>query len=185
MKIFTKFDYNMVCSRLLQDKLDALGLKYRIIAFGEVEFLEEISKEKFQELENELDLYGIEIIENQKTVLVEKIKEAINEMIQSEEPVSMKASAYLADKLDHSYGYLSNLFSEVTFTSIENFIILQKIELAKNLIIKNNLSLTEVAYKLNYSSVAHLSTQFKNVTGITPSQFQRIISKRRELANTK
>ena len=185
MKIFTKFDYNMVCSRLLQDKLDLLGLKYRIVAFGEVEFLEEITKEKFQELENELDLYGIEIIENQKTVLVEKIKEAIHEMIQSEEPLAMKASAYLADKMDHSYGYLSNLFSEVTFTSIENFIILQKIELAKNLIIKNNLSLTEVAYKLNYSSVAHLSTQFKNVTGITPSQFQRIISKRRELANTK
>ena len=89
---------------------------------------------------------------------------------------------YLAEKLNHSYGYLSNLFSDVTYTSIENFIIIQKIELAKQLMIGNQLTLTEIAYRLNYSSVAHLSTQFKNTTGITPSAFQRIITKRRELA---
>ena len=100
-------------------------------------------------------------------------------MVHSEEPINVKASVYLTDKLNHSYGYLSNLFSEVTFSSIENYIMMQKIEHAKNLIIKDNLTLTEVAYRLNYSSVAHLSTQFKNITGITPSQFQRIITKRR------
>lgn len=156
-----------------------------MVAFGEVEFLEKISAEKMKELRETLEDYGITIIENQKTVLIEKIKETILEMVHSEEPINVKASVYLADKLQHSYGYLSNLFSEVTYSSIESYIMMQKIEHAKNLIIKDNLTLTEVAYKLNYSSVAHLSTQFKNVTGITPSQFQRIITKRREIANKK
>lgn len=185
MRIFTKFDFNAVCRRVLEDQLNNLGIRYRVIAFGEIEFLEIVSKEKMKELTAALGEYGIEIIENQKTVLVQKIKDTIVEMVHSEETPNVKASVYLAEKLKHSYGYLSNLFSEVTFTSIENFIIMQKIEHAKNLIIKNNLTLTEVAYQLNYSSVAHLSTQFKNITGITPSQFQRIISKRRDIANKK
>lgn len=183
MKIFTKFDYNTVCKKVLEDKLGNLDLKYRIIAFGEVEFLEKIPSEKMKLLKEDLEEYGITIIENQKTVLIEKIKETILEMVSSDEPLNVKASVYLSEKLSHSYGYLSNLFSEITFSSIENYIMLQKIERAKSLIIKDNLTLTEVAYKLNYSSVAHLSTQFKNITGITPSQFQRIISKRREIAN--
>ena len=185
MKIFTKFDYNAVCKKVLEEKLDQLGAKYRVVAFGEVEFLEKIPAEKMKEFRAELEEYGISIIENQKTVLIEKIKEAILEMVHSEEPINVNASVYLTDKLNHSYGYLSNLFSEVTFSSIENYIMMQKIEHAKNLIIKDNLTLTEVAYRLNYSSVAHLSTQFKNITGITPSQFQRIITKRREIANKK
>ena len=99
----------------------------------------------------------------------------------SEKALNIKTSVYLAEKLEHSYGYLSNLFSEITYTSIENFIILQKIEYAKQLILTTNFSLTEIAFKLNYSSVAHLSSQFKNTTGITPSAFQRIISKRKEI----
>ena len=185
MKIFTKFDYNAVCKKVLEDKLSAFNFKYRIVAFGEVEFLEKIPADKMKELKSELEDYGITIIENQKTVLIEKIKETIMEMVSSEEPINVKASVYLSEKLSHSYGYLSNLFSEITYSSIENYIMLQKIERAKNLIIKDSLTLTEVAYKLNYSSVAHLSTQFKNITGITPSQFQRIISKRREIANKK
>ena len=185
MKIFTRFDFNAVCSKVLEEQLEQLGIRYKIVAFGEVEFLEPVSKEKSDELSSSLQKYGIEIIENQKTVLVQKIKDTIVEMVHSDEPLQVKASVYLAEKLQHSYGYLSNLFSEVTFTSIENFLIMQKIEHAKNLIIKDNLTLTEVAYKLNYSSVAHLSTQFKNITGITPSAFQRIIAKRREIAMKK
>lgn len=185
MKIFTKFDYNAICKKILEEKLNKLGIKYRIVAFGEVEFLEKVPTDKMKEFRTELEEYGISIIENQKTVLIEKIKETILEMVHSEEPINVKVSVYLTDKLHHSYGYLSNLFSEVTYSSIENFIMMQKIEHAKNLIIKDNLTLTEVAYRLNYSSVAHLSTQFKNITGITPSQFQRIITKRREIANKK
>lgn len=185
MKIFTKFDYNAVCKKVLEEQLGKLDIKYRLIAFGEIEFLEKISEDKLEELKSDLQDYGISIIENQKTVLIEKIKEVIMEMITIEEPLNVKASVYLSEKLNHSYGYLSNLFSEITFSSIENYIMLQKIERAKNLIIKDHLTLTEIAYKLNYSSVAHLSTQFKNITGITPSQFQRIIIKRREIANKK
>ena len=104
-------------------------------------------------------------------------------MVKSEEPISVKISIYLSEKLNHSYGYLSNLFSEITYSSIENFIIIQKIELAKELINAGDMNLTEIAFRLNYSSVAHLSTQFKNTTGITPSAFQRIILKRKEKYN--
>ena len=101
-------------------------------------------------------------------------------MVYAEEAPNVKVSAYLVDKLNHSYSYLANLFSDITFTSIENYVIIQKIEFAKQLIVNNKLTLTEIAFRLNYSSVSHLSTQFKNTTGITPSSFQRIITKRRE-----
>ena len=116
--------------------------------------------------------------------MVQKIKDAIVEMVFNDEnAINVKSSVYLSEKLNLSFGYLSNLFSEVTHTSIENFIIIQKIERVKQLIIINELSLTEIAYLLSYSSVAHLSTQFKNTTGITASAFQRIIEKRRENLN--
>jgi AraC-like DNA-binding protein len=182
MKAFIKFDINVLTKKLLENLLTPFGVKFRIIGFGEIEFLEKVSQEKIEEMTLILNEYGIEIIENQKSILVQKIKDTITEMVSSEDPLNVKSSAYLADKLDHSYGYLSNLFSEITYTSIENYIIIQKIELAKNLIINNQMTLTEIAYKLNYSSVAHLSTQFKNITGITPSAFQRIVKKRREIA---
>ena len=182
MKAFIKFDINVLTKKLLEDLITPFGIKFRIIGFGEIEFLEKVSQEKIDEMTLILNEYGIEIIENQKSILVQKIKDTISELVNCEEPLAVKSSVYLAEKLDHSYGYLSNLFSEITYTSIENYIIIQKIELAKNLIINNQITLTEIAYKLNYSSVAHLSTQFKNITGITPSAFQRIVMKRREIA---
>lgn len=182
MKAFIKFDINVLTKKLLENLLTPFDIKFRIIGFGEIEFLEKVPQNKIEELTVILNEYGIEIIENQKSILVQKIKDTIIEMVNSEDPLSVKSSVYLADKLDHSYGYLSNLFSEITYTSIENYIIIQKIELAKILIINNQMTLTEIAYKLNYSSVAHLSTQFKNITGITPSAFQRIVKKRREIA---
>lgn len=181
MKAYIKFDFNAICNKVLEDKLQEHNLKYKIISFGEVEFTEGIEKEQIDRLTESLEAYGVHIIENQKTALVQKIKDTIRDMVFGGEAVNVKSSVYLAEKLNHSYGYLSNLFSEVTYTSIENFIILQKIEFAKQLIINNNLTLTEIADKLKYSSVAHLSTQFKNTTGITPSQFQKIIAKRREM----
>lgn len=185
MKIFIKFDFNAVCRKVLEEKLIKHNIKHRILGFGEVDILEKIKAPSFLALTEELKEYGIDIIENQKSVLVQKIKDVIIEMIHSPELVNVKSSVYIAEKLSHSYGYLSNLFSDVTYSSIENFIILQKIEYAKQLIVSSDLSLTEIAFQLNYSSVAHLSTQFKNVTGITPSAFQRIIVKRREIATKK
>lgn len=180
MKMYVKFDFNTLCRKVLEEKLKDQGVKYRLLNFGEVEFYESLTLEQCKAFKEDLGNYGIEIIENQRTALVQKIKDAIGEIIGSDEAISVKASIYIAEKLNLSYGYLSNLFSEVTNTSIENFIIIQKIEHAKELIINSRKNLTEIAQKLNYSSVAHLSAQFKNMTGITPSQFQKIIAMRRK-----
>lgn len=182
--MYVKFDFNALCKKVLDEKLKEHGLKYRLLNFGEVEFYEPLTQEQHSLFKKNLEDYGIEIIESQKTALVQKIKDAIVELVFSEEIIPVKASIYISERLNHSYGYLSNLFSELAYTSIENFIIMQKIEHAKELIIRNKQSLTEIAHKLNYSSVAHLSTQFKNTTGITPSQFQKIIGKRRKVQST-
>jgi AraC-like DNA-binding protein len=184
MKVFIKFDFNTACKKILQEKLDECEIKHRVLGFGEVDFLEKVSPEKFNQFSKSLEAYGIEIVKNQKTILIQKIKDTIIDMVFNDNiSVSVKSSVYLSDKLNYSYGHLSTLFSEVTYTSIENFIILQKIEYAKQLIVNNELSLTEIAFKLNYSSIAHLSSQFKNSTGITPSAFQRILNRRREIAS--
>jgi AraC-like DNA-binding protein len=177
--MYVKFDFNALCKKVLDEKLKEHGLKYRLLNFGEVEFYESLTLEQHKIFKENLEDYGIEIIESQKTTLVQKIKDVIVELVLSEEIIPVKVSIHIAEKLNHSYGYLSNLFSEITYTSIENFIIIQKIEYAKNLIIGNKQSLTEIAHRLKYSSVAHLSTQFKNTTGVTPSQFQKIVAKRR------
>lgn len=179
MKAFLKFDFTLLTKKVLEEKLNNLGVKFSVVGYAEIEFYDIIPAEKLKQIRAILQEYGIEVIESQKSILVQKIKDTIIEMVNFEDPIAVKSSIFLTEKLTHSYGYLSNLFSEVTYTSIENFIIIQKIELAKNLIINNQLTLTEIAFKLNYSSVAHLSTQFKKSTGITPSTFQRIISKRR------
>lgn len=180
MKLHIKYDIPTVCKKILQEQLEKLDLTYTLIGVGEVEIKQTISSEQLQELNAALSNYGVEIVESNKSILVQKIKDAIIEMVYIEEKLPTSTmSAYLAEKLNHSYGYLANLFSDVTYTSIENFIILQKIERAKQLITTNELTFTEIAWKLNYSSVAHFSTQFKNATGLTPSAFQRIINKRR------
>lgn len=181
MKMYVKFDFNALCRKVLDEKLKEYGVKYRMLDFGEVEFYEDFTKEQHTVFKKSLQDYGIEIIESQRIALVQKIKDAIVELVFSENNISVKASIYISEKLNHSYGYLSNLFSEITYTSIENFIIIQKIEYAKELMISNKYSLTEISLRLNYSSVAHLSSQFKNITGLTPSLFLKMISKRKNL----
>ncbi|RCW92026.1 helix-turn-helix domain-containing protein [Winogradskyella arenosi] len=181
MKLFLKFDFTKICNVLLEEKLNACNFKYQQTAFGEVEILEQITDQQLEVFNKSIQDYGIYVIEDAKKIMVQKIKDAITDMVFNEEnDINVKTSVFLAEKLDQSYSYLSNLFSEVTYTSIENYVILQKIEYTKTLLINEELSLTEIAYKLNYSSVAHLSKQFKNTTGITPSAFQRIIAKRKE-----
>jgi AraC-like DNA-binding protein len=180
MKLFIKFDINTICSLFLKQKLEEQSMNFTTLGFGEIELDENLSVEALEALKNNLVPFGFEVVENQKSVLVQKIKDAIIELVYMDDNNNFKSSVFLAEKLNHSYGYLSNVFSEVTYSSIENFIILQKIERAKQLMLVNEMSLTEIAFLLNYSSVAHLSTQFKNTTGITPSAFQRIIKKRRE-----
>jgi len=180
MKLFIKFDINTICSQYLKLNLEQNNVNFTTLGFGEIEIEDNLDAEALENLKTKLTPCGFEVVENQKSVLVQKIKDAIIELVFMDDSNNYKSSVFLAEKLNHSYGYLSNVFSEVTYSSIENFIILQKIERAKQLIIINEMSLTEIAFLLNYSSVAHLSTQFKNTTGITPSAFQRIIKKRRE-----
>lgn len=180
MKIYFKFDYNALCNNVLSQILQKLDISATVKNFGEADLQQSLPPEKLAQLEKKLADFGIEMIENPKHVLVQKIKDAIVHMVHSEEQIHVKASVYLAEKLGHSYGYISNIFSEITHTSIENFIIIQKIEYAKQLLISEDTSLTEVANRLSYSSVAHLSTQFKNTTGITPTQFQKILKLREQ-----
>jgi len=186
MKLYLKFDINVVCKKVLQEQLDSLNIDYSVVGFGEVDIQTSIPTDKLKTLQNNLSSYGISVVETHKSILVQKIKDAITEMIYSDEKISNeKTSVYLADKIGQSYGYISNLFSDVTYTSIANFIILQKVERAKQLILTNELTITEIAWKLNYSSVAHFSNQFKNATGLTPSAFLRIIDKRKSAMQKK
>ena len=168
---------------MLKEQLDSLGMNYTIYGVGEIEFNKIPTKKEEQEMTSLLGHYGIEIMDDQQMELVQRIKDAVIEWIHDEEnPKLYNFSTYLSEKLDYSYTYLSSVFSEATYSSIENFVILRKIEFAKSFILQNNLTLTEIAFKLNYSSVSHLSAQFKKTTGLTPSAFQKIILKRKERA---
>ena len=181
MNILVKYDVSRLCKIIMQQQIEKLDIDYNFVGLNEVEFTKTLTPEQITQLKILFEEFGIEIIDNQKTALVQKIKDAIVSMVWDDEnSKNITTSVYLADKLHHSYGYLSNLFSESTFASIENFIILQKIERAKEMLLNGNHTLTEISYQLNYSSVAHLSNQFKKTTGLTPSAFQRIIKARRE-----
>lgn len=183
MKLYLKFDINTLSKKLLEDKFSELNLKYNILDFGEVELLQKVTSQQYQDLNNALNEYGIDVIENEKVVLVQKIKDVIKDLVFNEDTIiHINSSVYLSEKLKHSYSYLSNIFSDETHSCVEHYIIIQKIEYAKHHILNTDLNLTEIAFKLHYSSVAHLSTQFKSVTGLTPSAFQRIILKRRSVA---
>ncbi|MBU2927420.1 helix-turn-helix domain-containing protein [Winogradskyella psychrotolerans] len=181
MKLLLKFDFTKVCNTVLEQKLKAHQFNYQQVAFGEIELKDKVSKEQLDAFHNDINSFGIEVVEDPKKIIIQKIKDVIVDMVFNEKDINVKTSVYLSEQLDENYNYLSNLFSEVTYTSIENFIILQKIEYTKILLTSEELSLTEIAFKLNYSSVAHLSKQFKNTTGITPSAFQRIIAKRKQI----
>tara|TARA_R110002051_G_C8732983_1_gene498120 strand:+ start:90 stop:659 length:570 start_codon:yes stop_codon:yes gene_type:complete len=181
MKLNVKYDFNTICKIVLQEQLAALSIPYRLHGLGEIEFERPLNVDQKNKLTTSLSSYGIEIIDDQKSAMVQRIKETITNMIlHDEQAKNYKVSSYLSEKLNYSYVYLSNVFSEVTYSSIENFVILKKIDHVKSLIISNNYTLTEIAYQLNYSSVAHLSYQFKKTTGLTPSTFQKIILRRRE-----
>ncbi len=181
MKIQVKYDIHISCKLILQEQLDKLEVPYTISGLGEIEINETISSEKYKELEANLNKYAIEVIDDPKNIFTQKVKDTIVEMVYMDEPnSSLKTSVYLAEKLNKSYNYISSVFSEVTFTSIQNYIILQKIERAKQEIIDGKETLTEIAWNLKFSSVAHLSNEFKRITGLTPTAFQRIIKKRNE-----
>ena len=164
----------------VKEELKKLGLHFIVVDLGEVEIMEDISPETREQLKTALLDSGLELMDNKRAVLIEKIKNAIIEMVHhSDEIIKINFSNYLSDKLHHDYTYLANLFSEVQGTTIEQFIISHKIERIKELIIYGELNITEIAWKMNYSSVAHLSNQFKKVTGLSPSHFKQLKDKRR------
>jgi len=185
MKLYIRYEMSKVGKLILQEQLDKLQMDYSLTGIGEFDLKEPVPDNKLKELTIGLNKYGIEIMDNKTNILVQKIKDLIIEMVYMEDNLTptTNISTYLSDKLHYGYSYIAHLFSNTTFTSIENFIKLQKTERAKQLIINSDLNCSEIAWKLNYSSVAHFSTQFKNVTGLTPTAFQRIINKRRVLMN--
>ena len=179
MKLIIKNMVSLRCKLIVKSELENLGLDYTTVELGEVEIREELSEIKHNQLKIALLKSGLELMEDKKSILIEKVKNIIVEMIHySDEPLKTNFSDYLSQKLNYDYNYISNLFSEVKGTTIEHFIIAHKIERAKELLVYNELSLTEIAYKLHYSSVAHLSNQFKKVTGLTPSFFKKMKDKR-------
>lgn len=185
MKLNYNYDGNIACRTILQDQLEKLNISYQLLDLGQIEISDDIADDSFEELQIALNRFAIHIIDNPKAQLIQRIKDAIIEIVYEKDKFpNTTISQYLSDKLNYRYGYLTNVFSEYTYTSIENFIIIQKIERAKKLIIEEKLSLTEISYELNYSSVAYLSTQFKKVTGLTPSMFKRVIDRRRKLSKT-
>lgn len=168
------------CKMLVKAELDNLGLHYGVVELGEAEIKENISAEQALQLKRALLRSGLELMDDKRAMLIEKIKNVIVEMVHySDDLPKVKNSVYISEKLNHDYTYLSNLFSEATGITIEHYIINHKIEKAKELIIYDELNLTEIAWKLNYSSVAHLSTQFKKETGLTPSYFKSLKNKKR------
>lgn len=170
------------CKMVVKEELINLGLHFATIELGEVEMLEKISVQQHDQLKAALLKAGLELMDDKKSVLIQQIKTAIIELVHySKEPLIIKFSEFLSQKLNYDYTYLANLFSEVQGTTIEKFLITHKIERVKELLIYDELNLTEIAYLMHYSSVSHLSAQFKKVTGLTPTHFKLLKDKRRSL----
>ena len=168
------------CKMAVKEALRSLGLHFIVVDLGEVEVMENLSTEQRDQLKLVLLDSGLEMMDDKRAVLIEKIKNTIVEMVHhTNEQIKVNFSEFLSEKLNHDYTYLANLFSEVQGTTIEQFIISHKIERIKELIIYGELNITEIAWKMNYSSVAHLSNQFKKVTGLSPSHFKQMKEKRR------
>ncbi len=164
----------------VKEELKKLGLHFIVVELGEVEIMEKISEDQRELLQQGLINSGLELMDDRRSVLIERIKNVVIEMVHhSDEVIRINFSHHLSEKLNHDYTYLANLFSEVQGTTIEQFIIAHKIERIKELIIYGELNITEIAWKMSYSSVAHLSNQFKKMTGLSPSHFKKLKDKRR------
>ena len=163
------------CKAAVKNELKILGLHFVVVDLGEIEIMEELSGEQRNVLKFALNEIGFELMDDKKAILIERIKAIIIELIhQLDGEMRIKFSNYLSEKLEHDYTYMSNLFSEVQGITIEQFLIAHKVERVKELIMYDELNITEIAWKMNYSSVAHLSNQFKKVTGLSPSHFKQL-----------
>lgn len=170
------------CKMVVKEELTKLGIHFTTVELGEAEVVEDITAQQHDQIKAALLKSGLELMDDKKSILIQKIKNVIIESVHySQEPLTVNFSEYLSQKLNYDYTYLANLFSEVQGTTIEKFLIAHKIERVKELLVYNELNLTEISYRMHYSSVAHLSAQFKKVTGLTPSHFKQLKNKRRSM----
>jgi len=181
LKLYIKYMVTIRCKMVVKSELERLGVPYASVDLGEAVTMEDLTPKQLEQLSAGLKKQGLELMDDKKSILVEKIKVAIIELVHyNDDQLKINLSDYLAEALNHNYTYLANLFSEVKGTTIEHFYLAHKIEKVKELLVYDELSLTEIAYKLHYSSVAHLSNQFKKMTGLTPSHFKDLKHKRRK-----
>lgn len=174
MTIFVKNMVSLRCQIIVKEALERVGIHFINVEMGEIDILQPISNEQCELIEDTLSKYGLEVINNSKVKITEKIKHIIIEVIHhSNEPLEINFSTHLSQKLDYDYTYLANIFSETEGMTIEKFMICHKIERVKEMLVHSQLSLTEIAHKLHYSSVSHVSNQFKKVTGLTPSLYKQ------------
>lgn len=170
------------CITVVKDALEKLGFQDIQVNLGEVILQENIPDTRLGQIRSILLQSGFELLEDKKNILMQQIKTHIIQLVYySDEPLVQNLSVYLSDKLHHDYTYMSNLFSDRLGTTIEKFFICHKIERVKELLTYGELSLTDIAFKMHYSSVAHLSSQFKKVAGMTPSDFKQLKGDRRNL----
>lgn len=175
MKLYIKYMVSLRCKMMVKQELIKLGLKYVVIDLGVVEVLEDITSTQRQQLKENLLRSGLELLNDKKSILIEKIINVITDMIHySDELPRINYSEYISKKLGYDYTYLSNVFSEVKGINIQQYIIMHKIERVKELLLYDELTLTEISYKLQYSSIAHLSNQFKKITGLSPSFYKQL-----------
>ena len=189
MKIYIKYMVSNHCKVAVREVLRELGLHFIVVDLGEVDLMEDLTEELREKLKAALLKSGFELMDDKRAVLIGRIINVIIEMVHfTDNMIKVNFSDFLSEKLNQDYTYLSNIFSEVRGMTIQQFIIIHKIERAKELMIYDELNLTEISYKLNYSSVGHLSNQFKKITGMSPSHFKLLKIKRRstieEIGNT-
>jgi AraC-like DNA-binding protein len=180
LKLRIKYMVSDRCKMAVKAELKKLDLHFILVDLGEVEIMEDMTPDQRDLLRSALLNAGFELMDDKKAILIEKIKNTIVQMVHhSDEILKTNFSTYISAKLDYDYTYLANLFSDVQGTTIEQFIISHKVERIKELILYDELNITEIAWKLNYSSVAHLSNQFKKTTGLSPTHFKQLKDKRR------
>ena len=182
MKLYIKYMVSVRCKTMVQAKLDELGLHYGMVDLGEMEFKQSISPQQHIQLQRELQHLGVELLDQHQGKVIEQLKAVImNLVLHADTLPKIKNSVYISQQMNRDYTQLATLFSETTGVTIEHSIITHKIERVKELLLYDEMNLTEIAHKLNYSSVSHLSAQFKKVTGLTPTAFKQLKHKARHL----
>jgi len=180
MKLYIQYMVSRRCKVLVKEDLRKLGLQHVFLEFGIIEILEEMTDQRREQIRAKLLQTGWELLNDKKSILIEKIKNVVMEMVALPQEVKVNYSEYISKKLGYDYTYLANIFSEVKGTTIRQYIITQKIDKVKELLLYDDLNLKEISYKLGYSSVAHLSGQFKQMTGLTPSYYKELKKRRHD-----